>query len=215
MNARTNKTLLRTQRFKPHNRAVARLTMASLLPLLVGGMLILTSCQGGGGNDGTGEANAPEENAPMDSNTSDASTEADPDTATPTEPAPPTSDPEANSPTEGLQSPGAAALPETLLRQWEPASSVLFTFGPMTITPSEVQWESGQSSPYTIVSMNGGYLLELESSPSFYDTPNPLIKLIPKTDEAGNTTSLDIAFYESQGKADSEEYIMYGSYFVE
>lgn len=214
MDAQSNKTLRGTRLSKLNQIVVARL-LVGLLPLLMGGGLFLTSCQGGAGDNGTGDPTSPQADAPGESDTSSPAADAPPDGSTPTEPTTTPSETTADSPTTALQSQGNAALPDTLTRQWEPASSVLFTFGPMTVTPNEVQWESGQTSAYTVVSMDGGYLLELESSPSFYDTPNPFIKLIPKTDEAGTTTSLDIAFYESQSKADSDEYIMYGSYFVE
>jgi len=189
--------------------------MGCLLPLLIGGGLFLTSCQGGADNNGAGDSTSPQADVTDESDTSSPAGDAAPDATTPTEPT--TTNPETTSDSSnaGLQAQSDAALPDTLIRQWEPASNVLFTFGPMTITPNEVQWESGQSSAYTVVSIDGGYLLELESSPSFYDTSNPFIKLIPRTDEAGNTTSLDIAFYESLDKASREEYIMYGSYFVE
>jgi hypothetical protein len=214
MDARANKTLGKNRPSNLNQMVVARLMMG-FLPLLMGAGLFLTSCQGGAGNNGMGEPTSPQGDATGESDTSSPSDDNTPDTATPTEPTTTASDTTADSSTAVLQSPNDATLPDTLTRQWEPASSVLFTFGPMTITPNQVQWESGQSSAYRVVSMDGGYLLELEESPSFYDTPNPFIKLIPKKDEAGNTTSLDIAFYESQGKAESEEYIMYGSYFVE
>ncbi|HIK46728.1 MAG TPA: hypothetical protein IGR64_17915 [Leptolyngbyaceae cyanobacterium M65_K2018_010] len=105
-------------------------------------------------------------------------------------------------------------LPANLVKRWEPLSNVLLAFGPMTITTGEVQWGSGQSSPYTLVSSEGGFLLKLESVPQFYDTPNPYIKLIPKTNEAGTVTTVEVAFYESEAQMKKDEYIMYGSYFV-
>ena len=206
-------TLLRQPRpFASKAIEPLRLMAGFILPLLLGGGLLLTSCQGrsplgDGGEPTDSQVTAPE----GDTETSSPDPEATPNSTSPTE----TTETVAESPKAEAQSQDGASLPDTLTRQWEPASNVLFTFGAMTITPNEVQWKGGQSSPYTVVSTEGGYLLELESSPSFYDTPNPYIKLMPKTDEAGNTTSLDIAFYESQSKVDSEEYIMYGSYFVE
>jgi hypothetical protein len=108
----------------------------------------------------------------------------------------------------------AAQLPDTLVKQWEPVSNVLVAFGTMTVTPSEVTWSSGQSSPYTLVSTEGGFLLKLETSPKFYDTPNPFIKLIPETNETGAVTSIEVAFYDSEAQLQKDEYIMYGSYFV-
>ncbi|PSN79091.1 hypothetical protein C8B47_13480, partial [filamentous cyanobacterium CCP4] len=109
----------------------------------------------------------------------------------------------------------AAALPDTLIHEWQPLSNVLLAFGTMTVTPDQVQWSSGQSSPYTLVGTEGGYLLRLESSPSFYDTQNEYIKLIPKADTSGAATSIEIAFYPSETQLQSDEYIMYGSYVAE
>lgn len=85
----------------------------------------------------------------------------------------------------------------------------------MTVTPDQVRWSSGQASPYTLVSTEGGYLLRLESSPSFYDTQNQYIKLIPKADTSGTATSIEIAFYPSEAQLQSDEYVMYGSYVAE
>lgn len=85
----------------------------------------------------------------------------------------------------------------------------------MTVTPDQVQWNSGQASPYTLVSTEGGYLLRLESSPSFYDTQNQYIKLIPKADTSGAATSIEIAFYPGETQLQSDEYVMYGSYVAE
>lgn len=107
-------------------------------------------------------------------------------------------------------------LPNALLKGWEPESAVLFEFGKMTVTPDRVEWNSGQSSPYTVVSStDGGYLLKLESPPSFFDTPHPYIKLIPKTDDSGAVTSVEVAFYENEAAAQSDQYVMFGSYFTQ
>ncbi len=138
-------------------------------------------------------------------------------TVAPGEPTPaatpaPGSDPVAQAPTEVPASPGAP-LPDPLVNQWEPMSNVLVAFGTMTITPSQVTWSSGQSSSYSLVSTEGGFLLKLEANPRFYDTPNPFIKLIPETNEAGVVTSIDVAFYDSEAQLQKDEYIMYGSYF--
>jgi hypothetical protein len=104
-------------------------------------------------------------------------------------------------------------LPDTLVQQWEPQSNVLLAFGAMTITPTEVQWASGQSSPYTLVSAKDGYLLKLEASPAFYDTQNQYIKLLPKVAGGGIADSLEVAFYPGDSQLQSDEYVMYGSYF--
>ena len=55
-------------------------------------------------------------------------------------------------------------------------------------------------------------MLQLEANPKFYDTPNAYLKLIPKTNEAGATTGVDVAFYESEAQVQTDEYVMYGSY---
>ncbi|MFQ4140332.1 hypothetical protein PGN35_028860 [Nodosilinea sp. PGN35] len=108
----------------------------------------------------------------------------------------------------------AAALPDTLIGEWQPLSNVLLAFGPMTLTPDQVQWGSGQSSSYTLVSTEGGYLLELAANPSFYDTRNRYIKLIPKAD-ANTADSIEVAFYPDATQLQNNEYIMYGGYFAE
>jgi hypothetical protein len=108
----------------------------------------------------------------------------------------------------------AMTLPDHLVQQWEPTSNVLTTFGPMTVTAGQVEWGSGQRSAYTLISADDGFLLRLEANPKFYDTPNPYIKLIPKTDPAGGVTAVEVAFYESEAQMQKDEYIMYGSYFV-
>jgi hypothetical protein len=107
-----------------------------------------------------------------------------------------------------------SALPQPYLKQWEPSSNVLMTFGTMTITPDQVQWDSGQTSAYTVVGTDNGYLLKLASNPKFYDTNHPYIRLIPETDENGAMDSLAVAFYDNESTAQSDSYMMYGSYFV-
>ena len=135
----------------------------------------------------------------------------------PSEPAPEpvATEPPATPATPNATPSSSATLPDTLIHEWQPLSNVLLAFGTMTVTPDQVQWSSGQSSPYTLVGTEGGYLLRLESSPSFYDTQNQYIKLIPKSDTSGAATSIEIAFYPSEAQLQSDEYIMYGSYFAE
>ena len=132
----------------------------------------------------------------------------------PTTAAPAPDPPTAAVPTD-TPTPAAASLPNSLIAQWQPLSDVLLVFGPMTLTADRVQWGSGQTSPYTLISTEGGYLLQLESSPSFYDTQNRYIKLIPTVDATGNFDSIDVAFYPSDTQLADDEYVMYGSYFIE
>lgn len=106
-----------------------------------------------------------------------------------------------------------SSLPNTLVKSWDPVSNVLYEFGQMTISANQVRWGSGQSSPYTLISDEGGYLLKLEANPSFYDTPHPYIKLIPQIDANGAITDMEVAFYENEAAAQQDEYIMFGSYF--
>lgn len=106
-------------------------------------------------------------------------------------------------------------LPNTLIADWQPMSKVLLAFGVMTLTPTQIQWGSGQTSPYAIVNQEGGFLLKLETNPQFYDSPHPYLKLIPKVDENGTVTGVDVAFYESETQVQSDDYVMYGSYFLE
>ncbi|HEY9878093.1 MAG TPA: hypothetical protein V6D29_06535 [Leptolyngbyaceae cyanobacterium] len=105
-------------------------------------------------------------------------------------------------------------LPEALVKQWEPLSNVLFEFGAMSITPSSITWNSGQTSSYSVVEHSDGYLLKLDAAPKFFDTTQPYIKLIPKQDETGAVREVEVAFYENQQKAESDEYIMFGTYTV-
>ena len=107
----------------------------------------------------------------------------------------------------------APSLPNTLVKSWDPVSNVLYEFGQMTISADQLQWESGQNSPYTLISDEGGYLLKLESNPSFFDTPHPYIKLMPQIDASGAITDMEVAFYENEAAAKQNEYIMFGSYF--
>jgi len=103
-------------------------------------------------------------------------------------------------------------LPAALITDWQPISKVLFSFGAMTVTPTEITWDSGQTSPYRVLNQEGGFLLQLEANPKFYDAPNAYLKLIPKTNEAGAITGVDVAFYESEAQVQTDEYVMYGSY---
>ncbi len=103
-------------------------------------------------------------------------------------------------------------LPAALMTDWQPLSKVLFSFDAMTLTPTEVKWGSGQTSPYTVLNQEGGFLLQLAANPKFYDTPSAYLKLIPKTNEAGAITGVDVAFYETEAQVQTDEYAMYGSY---
>lgn len=175
--------------------AARRWLLAGVAPLALVG-LGLTGCQG----QSTPEA--PEENAAL---TSPSPTAEAPKAVT---------EPSSTAPTEAAPATVAEAqLPDTLLKAWEPSSEVLYEFGPMTINPTQIQWAKGQSSDYTVVSSDDGYLLKLESAPSFYDTPHPYIKLIPATDASGAITDVEVAFYETEAAAKADEYIMFGSYF--
>ncbi|TVQ09595.1 MAG: hypothetical protein EA368_09170 [Leptolyngbya sp. DLM2.Bin27] len=136
-----------------------------------------------------------------------AESPAPPETAQPAPPVEPTPATPTNAP--------AATLPNALVAEWQPLSNVLLAFGSMTITPDQVQWSSGQSSPYQLVGTEGGYLLELEARPSFYDTQNQFIKLMPQADTNGAADSIEVAFYPDASHLQRDEYIMYGSYFAE
>ena len=98
------------------------------------------------------------------------------------------------------------------MTDWQSLSKVLLSFGAMTLTPTEVKWGSGQTSPYTVLNQEGGFLLQLAANPKFYDTPSAYLKLIPKTNEAGAITGVDVAFYETEAQVQTDEYAMYGSY---
>ena len=124
--------------------------------------------------------------------------------------------PAAPSNTPAAPSNASATLPNALIGQWQPLSNVLVAFGTMTITPDRVQWSSGQNSSYRLIGTEGGYLLELEPSLSFYDTQNQFIKLIPTDDASGAASgSLEVAFYNDASQLKGDEYVMYGSYFEE
>ncbi|MBD2428318.1 hypothetical protein [Phormidium sp. FACHB-1136] len=128
------------------------------------------------------------------------------------EPPPTPGEPVAQAPS--VPSVPSAPLPDALVKQWEPMSNVLLAFGPMTLTSGEITWGSGQTSPYTLISTEGGFLLKLEANPSFYDINHPYVKLIPNTDESGTITTVEVAFYEGEAQAQRDEYMMYGTYFV-
>ncbi|QQE66992.1 hypothetical protein GFS31_36970 [Leptolyngbya sp. BL0902] len=141
----------------------------------------------------------------------------------PTEPAPPVEPPPTPAPSPDNPVPQAPSttspvqrdpLPDALVKQWEPMSNVLLAFGPMTITSGDITWGSGQTSPYTLISTEGGFLLKLEANPQFYDTNHPFVKLIPNTDASGTVTTVEVAFYEDEAQAQRDEYMMYGTYFV-
>lgn len=198
-------------------RSPSRRILSGLVVVLVASSLLVTGCQNRTSRDDGAPVTAPDAAAPPESTAPPSEAVPEPE-ATPEPNVPASSDspePVAQAPANAPTAQSGPILPDALKRQWEPASNVLFTFGSMTITPDQVQWGSGQSSAYTVVSTDGGYLLQLESIPSFYETKNPYIKLIPQTDASGGTTSMDVAFYESDAKARNNEYIMYGSYFVE
>ena len=200
-----------------HNRFKMGLSClrSGILVLTLGGLL-LTGCQRGG------EVADPDQSATVPEPSVD--TRPTPEPA----PEPPTAGAEAPEPDQApstapdtvatqpdnLPSVQAAALPETLVKTWEPLSNVLLTFGTMRITPNAVEWSSGQSSPYTVVSTDNGYLLKLESAPRFYDMAHPYLRLLPETDASGNVTDVEARFYENEAKATSGEAGMIGGYFV-
>lgn len=133
-----------------------------------------------------------------------------------TRPEPPQSNPSTEpTPAASADTLAAATLPSALVNDWQPLSNVLLAFGTMTITPDQVQWGSGQISSYQLVSTEGGYLLELETNPSFYDTQNQYIKLIPQADASGVANSIEVAFYTNASQLQGDDYIMYGSYFAD
>lgn len=161
--------------------------------LLVASAIALASCQG-----------QQSETDPLEEpglTPTPAITTAPTPTPTPISPAP-----------EAAPNAASSPLPNTLVKTWEPVSNVLYEFGPMTLTTNQITWSSGQSSQYTLISSDTGYLLQLDPVPSFFDTPNPFVKLIPKTDAAGVVEQIEVAFYENEQKAKSDEYIMFGTY---
>ena len=180
---------------------------------MVASLLLVT---GVGGCDRASEAPSP---APITAAPAEPSSNSS--SGSPTEPAPTVEPPPTPNPQEPVgQAPNTTApvqsepLPAALVKQWEPMSNVLFAFGPMTITSGDITWGSGQTTPYTLISTEGGFLLKLEANPSFYDINHPYIKLIPKTDESGAITTVEVAFYEGEAQAQRDEYMMYGTYFV-
>ena len=215
MDAQSQDKLWRIMSGRFRRMAVPKFFLASFIALSSTGVLLIGGCQQDTATNEPNTALSPETNVPEAPPIEDSASEPLPNTVPPKESSTPTAETVTEAPDNTASVQSSATLPDTLTRQWEPASNVLFTFGAMTITPDQVQWSSGQSSPYTVVSTDGGYLLQLESNPTFYETQNPYIKIIPKTDETGGTTSVDVAFYESTAKAESDDYIMYGSYFVE
>lgn len=212
MDPKTPDMLRHTLPWGVRQLTVRRLMMTGCVTLLLSGVL-LTSCQRDNVTQESDNTVAPETPVSSDTVPADNNVEQAPP---PSEPAPGAiTDTTAVAPNSTDTAQAGATLPDTLTRQWEPASNVLFTFGSMTITPDQVQWSSGQSSSYTVVSTDQGYLLKLEANPVLYETETPYIQLMPQTNDAGETTSVDVAFYESDAQAASNDYIMYGSYFVE
>ncbi|PSN11472.1 hypothetical protein C7271_24585 [filamentous cyanobacterium CCP5] len=188
-------------------RTVKQLSGGLLLPLLL--TVVVAGCRGG----------PTASSDPQPSPTAEVA----PETAAPevgTAP-PPTTTP-VPSPDQGVDTPppsepaavvAAAALPDTLLKSWEPASQVLYEFGAMTIAADQIRWAKGQSSAYSVISTDGGYLLHLTSAPKFFDTAHPYIKLLPQTDAEGTINEVEVAFYEDEAAAKQDQYIMFGSYF--
>lgn len=182
------------------------LLMGSVLAVVVG--IAIAGCRPSAAPPTEGLTPAPP--APTDSATQ-------PPTSQPSATQPPTSAVEA-APDQTPAAPSATpseTLPDALIHEWQPLSNVLLVFGPMTLTPTQVQWGSGQTSAYTLVGTEGGYLLKLESDPSFYDTQNQYIKLMPEVEANGTITSMEIAFYTDEAQLQNDDYIMYGSYFIE
>lgn len=223
----TRPTLTAAPLLKARQAATSPLHWAWLLPVsgrvLVVGLLLgtglLGGCRGQAPTADTPEPVAtPTPSAPIPTPTVPVPTP----TPTPTD-SPTPSEPITTAPTPAPTPPTAmapntaqntATLPNPFIKQWEPQSNVLLAFGAMTITPDQVKWTKGQSSPYTVISTDGGYLLKLEATPNFYDTPYSYIKLIPKTDANGGFNSIDVAFYENLDQTQRDEYVMFGGYFV-
>lgn len=180
--------------------------------------LMLASCRTVSGPDGNApNGNVPNGSAPNGNAPEQPAPPTTPPPTLPTEPAPTVEPPAPQEPvsqapttTPPVQS---EPLPDALVKQWEPMSNVLLAFGPMTITSGEMTWGSGQTTPYTLINTEGGFLLKLEANPQFYDTHHPYVKLIPKTDESGAITTVEVAFYEGETQAQRDEYMMYGTYF--
>lgn len=197
--------LLRSAQTTPIRMAKSFATWL-LLPLV---LAAIASCRGGPTAEQGVEPNlAPAESVEPAETDSDAAAGEAPINSTEPTPA-------------GVETPSATApaavvaessLPDSLLKAWEPASQVLYEFGEMTITADQIQWAKGQSSAYTVINAGDGYLLNLTSAPSFFDTAHPYIRLEPQTD--GDTiTEVEVAFYENEAAAKQDQYIMYGSYF--
>lgn len=198
-------------------------SLPSAPPALAGGLLLLTVALVLGGCRSSAPPTA---ESPAPTATAPATAGATAPTAAPAAQPTPTTAPEplaaqSNStvaPTAPATAPAISTgtLPDTFIKEWQPLSNVLVAFGPMTLTPDQVQWGSGQTSPYTLVSTEGGYLLRLTANPGFYDAPTAYIKIIPKADANGAATSMDVAFYTDDSQLlKQDEYIMYGSYFDE
>ena len=198
-------------------------SLPSAHPALAGGLLLLTVALVLGGCRSSAPPTA---ESPAPTATAPATAGATAPTAAPAAQPTPTTAPEplaaqSNStvaPTAPATAPAISigTLPDTFIKEWQPLSNVLVAFGPMTLTPDQVQWGSGQTSPYTLVSTEGGYLLRLTANPGFYDAPTAYIKIIPKADANGAATSMDVAFYTDDSQLlKQDEYIMYGSYFDE
>ncbi len=213
-----------TDDIKPVNRPQRPAAIGFWRQMVALGIVVSLGLAGCGGASKTTEAPAPAESpaeVPPATEAPTAAVPTAPNSATQPEPAVSPAPVPTTAPAPAAPAPPTApstsgtALPDTLVKQWQPLSNVLTSFGPMTVTPTEVQWGNGQSSPYTVVSTDGGYLLSLAADPKLYDTVTPFIKLMPKTDDTGATTSMDVAFFDSEAKMQSNDYIMYGSYFVE
>ena len=198
-------------------------SLPSAHPALAGGLLLLTVALVLGGCRSSAPPTA---ESPAPTATAPATAPAAAPTAAPAAQPTPTTAPEplaaqSNStvaPTAPATAPAISigTLPDTFIKEWQPLSNVLVAFGPMNLTPDQVQWGSGQTSPYTLVSTEGGYLLRLTANPGFYDAPTAYIKIIPKADANGAATSMDVAFYTDDSQLlKQDEYIMYGSYFDE
>ncbi|MBU6230227.1 MAG: hypothetical protein KGQ93_11085 [Cyanobacteria bacterium REEB459] len=121
--------------------------------------------------------------------------------------------PQSVTPPSRPAAPAGARLPEALIKQWEPMSNVLVAFGPLTLKAEAIEWGGGQSTPYSLISQEDGWVLKLETAPKFYDTAYSYIKLIPKPG-GGTPTGVDVAFYENTAQLKSNQYTMYGSYFL-
>ena len=200
---------------------------AGILSLLIGGVACNRADQTTASAP-TEDSVSTEDRTPADTETAPIESESASEDATPDTPAqetPPSAQPEpappastvSDAPEPSVQasqptSTADASLPETLVKTWEPLSEVLYSFGPMTITPTEIRWDEGQTSSYEVVSVaEGSYLLKLSAVPSFYDTPNPYLKLTP---EAGSQ-EVEVYFYETETDANQDAYIMLGTYFAE